>query len=60
MGGLGRSGTIAACVLAARGVEPGRAIELVRAARPGAIENAAQEAFVGQFREAWRSEQDGD
>jgi protein-tyrosine phosphatase len=54
MGGLGRSGTIAACVLAARGLEPGRAVEVVRAARPGALETAAQVAFVGRFRNAWR------
>jgi protein-tyrosine phosphatase len=54
MGGLGRAGTIAACVLAARGLEPGRAVEVVRAARPGALETAAQVAFVGRFAAAWQ------
>jgi protein-tyrosine phosphatase len=53
MGGLGRSGTIAACVLAARGVGPEKAVALVRAARPGALETPAQVAFVGHFRDAW-------
>jgi protein-tyrosine phosphatase len=55
MGGLGRAGTIAACVLAARDVEPEKAIELVRAARPGALETDTQVAFVGRFRQAWLS-----
>jgi hypothetical protein len=45
-GGLGRAGTIAAVCLVARGVEPARAIELVRATRPGAIQSADQERFV--------------
>jgi hypothetical protein len=53
MGGLGRAGTIAACVLAARGVEPPRAVEIVRAARPGALETASQVAFVARFEAAW-------
>jgi protein-tyrosine phosphatase len=53
MGGLGRSGTIAACVLAARGVAPERAVEVVRAARPGALETADQVAFVPHFQAAW-------
>ena len=54
MGGLGRTGTIAACVLAARGLEPARAVAVVRAARAGALETAAQVAFIGAFRDAWR------
>jgi hypothetical protein len=53
LGGLGRSGTIAACCLAARGAGPGEAIEIVRGARPGAVQNEAQEAFVGRFAGAW-------
>lgn len=53
MGGLGRSGTIAACVLAARGMAPERAVEVVRAARPGALETASQVAFVPHFQAAW-------
>ncbi|MGA8891930.1 MAG: cyclin-dependent kinase inhibitor 3 family protein [Anaeromyxobacteraceae bacterium] len=48
-GGLGRSGTIAACCLVARGRAPAEAIAMVRAARPGAIEVRAQEDFVGRF-----------
>jgi protein-tyrosine phosphatase len=46
MGGLGRSGMIAARLLVELGEDPGAAMRRVRAARPGAIENAAQEAWV--------------
>jgi protein-tyrosine phosphatase len=49
LGGLGRSGTIAACVLAARGRDPGEALEAVRRARPGAVQTDAQEDFVAAF-----------
>jgi hypothetical protein len=48
-GGLGRSGTIAACCLVARGRDPREAIALVRAARPGAVEIREQEKFVERF-----------
>ena len=47
-GGLGRSGTIAACCLVALGRAPGAAIRLVREARPGAVEVESQELFVAQ------------
>ena len=47
-GGLGRRGTIAACVLVARGRSPKEAIRLVRSARPGAMEVQDQEAFVAR------------
>jgi hypothetical protein len=56
MGGYGRAGTIASCVLAARGLEPERAIAVVRAARPHTVETPAQEAFVGLFAEACREQ----
>ncbi len=50
MGGLGRSGTLAACTLVAAGVSPAAAIASVRAARgPRALETSAQEAFVSTF-----------
>ncbi len=52
-GGLGRSGTIAACCLVACGRAPEEAIELVRMARPGAVEVHDQEAFVGRFAKGW-------
>lgn len=45
-GGLGRAGSVAARLLVELGVAPEAAIARVRAARPGAIENAAQEAWV--------------
>jgi predicted protein tyrosine phosphatase len=46
LGGLGRSGVIAARVLIERGLAPAAAMAAVRAARPGAIETAQQEAYV--------------
>jgi len=49
MGGLGRSGMIAARLLVEFGVEPGTAIRLVRMARPGAIETREQEAYVRKW-----------
>lgn len=45
-GGLGRSGTIAARLLAELGWDAQTAIRAVRAQRPGAIETRAQEAHV--------------
>ncbi len=50
MGGVGRSGTVAACALVRAGLDPGAAIAQVRATRhPTAVETAAQEAFVRAF-----------
>jgi protein-tyrosine phosphatase/nicotinamidase-related amidase len=50
MGGLGRSGTVAACCLVAAGTAGDAAIAAVRAARgPRALETTAQEAFVARF-----------
>jgi protein-tyrosine phosphatase len=49
LGGLGRSGTIAACCLVARGLAPAKAIAAVRAARPGAVEVESQVRFVERF-----------
>lgn len=44
--GLGRSGTVAARLLVEIGLPPEEAIRRVRAARPGAIETAGQEAHL--------------
>jgi protein-tyrosine phosphatase/nicotinamidase-related amidase/aminoglycoside phosphotransferase (APT) family kinase protein len=53
MGGLGRSGTIAACYLVASGMPPAAAIAAVRAARgPRALETIGQEDFVITFASA--------
>jgi ADP-ribosylglycohydrolase/protein-tyrosine phosphatase len=46
LGGLGRTGTIGARLLVELGWEPRAAIEAVRAARPGTIENPQQERHV--------------
>ena len=45
-GCLGRAGTIAACLLVELEARPDDAIRRVRIARPGAIENRHQEAYV--------------
>ena len=53
MGGLGRSGTVAACFLVSIGMSPGPAITTVRAARgPRALETIGQENFVLTFASA--------
>jgi ADP-ribosyl-[dinitrogen reductase] hydrolase len=46
LGGLGRSGTVAAALLVELGTTPDRAIEAVRRARPGAIQTVEQEKLV--------------
>ena len=45
-GGLGRTGTVAAKILIEHGYSQDEAIESVRKARPGAIENRLQEDYV--------------
>jgi hypothetical protein len=49
-GGKGRSGMVAARLLVERGVAPAEALALVRAARPGAVETAEQEAWSAKTR----------
>ena len=46
LGGLGRTGTLAARILIEFGMEPKKAMAAVRKAREGAIENKVQEAYV--------------
>ncbi|MGV6809722.1 MAG: phosphatase domain-containing protein [bacterium] len=50
--GLGRAGTIAACVLVAYGHRASDAVKLVREYRKGAVQTQAQAAFVQQFAQA--------
>ncbi|MEJ8827112.1 protein-tyrosine phosphatase family protein [Variovorax humicola] len=45
-GGLGRAGTVAACLLVEHGVTPTQAIERIRLVRPHAIETPAQARYV--------------
>jgi len=45
-GGLGRTGTLAACLLKLGGLDAEAAMAVVRRTRPGAIDHASQEAFV--------------
>jgi protein-tyrosine phosphatase len=50
MGGVGRTGTVAACALVSAGWDPEAAIARVRQVRhPSAVETPAQEAFVRKF-----------
>jgi ADP-ribosyl-[dinitrogen reductase] hydrolase len=54
-GGLGRTGTVAACVLVALGRHTAEdAIETVRKARRGTIQTNEQEGFVRRFEETLR------
>ena len=50
-GGLGRSGTVAACYLIDLGRDWRTAVAAVRAVRPGAIETRAQLATITEFAE---------
>jgi protein-tyrosine phosphatase len=53
MGGVGRTGTVAACALVRAGSSASDAIEAVRALRhPTAVETAAQEGFVSRYAES--------
>ena len=57
MGGVGRSGTVAACALLTTGITPDAAIATVRAVRhPTAVETAEQERFVRSFAAAQATE----
>ena len=45
-GGLGRTGTLGACLLKRAGLDAETAMTVVRRTRPGAIDHPSQEAFV--------------
>jgi len=47
--GLGRAGTMAACLLIHRGMDANAAIENVRSVRNGAIQSEVQEQFIATF-----------
>ena len=44
--GIGRTGTLIACYLVDKGMDPDRAIDTVRTARPGSVETPEQERAV--------------
>ena len=50
MGGLGRSGTVAAIILVDLGIPLVSAIEVVRRFRPGAIETEEQKRFISSIK----------
>ena len=52
--GLGRAGTIAACVLINEGHSPQVAVALLRSVRPGAVQSLLQERLVKQYADALR------
>jgi ADP-ribosyl-[dinitrogen reductase] hydrolase len=54
-GGLGRTGTVVASALVARGYSSGDSIEAVRHARRGTLETPEQEQYVRRFDEEWSS-----
>jgi protein-tyrosine phosphatase len=59
-GGLGRTGTVAACVLVYLGDESAdEAIGAVRAARKGTVQTRDQEDFVRRFEETLRGREGG-
>ena len=59
-GGLGRTGTVAACVLVALGDHSAdEAIDAVRAARRGTVQTRDQEDFVRRFEETHRGRDGG-
>jgi len=49
LAGLGRTGTVAACLLVTRGRTAGESIAAVRAVRPGSVQSQAQADFVEAF-----------
>jgi atypical dual specificity phosphatase len=49
LGGVGRTGTMVACYLVARGAASAEAIAEVRARRPGSIQTAGQELLVHRY-----------
>lgn len=53
MGGLGRTGMVAARLLVEFGVHPEEAIRMIRTARPGTIETHEQEAYVRTLLPLW-------
>jgi atypical dual specificity phosphatase len=52
--GWGRTGTVLAALLVARGEDPDDAVDRVRRARPGSIETAEQEQAVHRFQATWK------
>ena len=50
--GLGRAGTIAACVLVNRGMNAQVAVAMLRSVRPGAVQSLPQERLIRQYADA--------
>jgi protein-tyrosine phosphatase len=55
MGGLGRTGMVAACCLVAWGYSAEEAIETVREIRQYSIETQQQEDYISEFASAWET-----
>ena len=52
--GIGRTGTIAACVLVSEGMSAEGAIAMVRWLRPGSVQSEVQESLVGAYEQSRR------
>ncbi|WP_413161074.1 cyclin-dependent kinase inhibitor 3 family protein [Capilliphycus salinus ALCB114379] len=55
MGGLGRTGLVAACCLVALDYSPQEAIKIVRQTREYTIETQQQENYITEFARAWET-----
>lgn len=49
LAGLGRAGTLAACVLIDAGMKGDSALQLIRWLRPGAVQSVEQEALIAEL-----------
>ncbi|MFO8007225.1 MAG: dual specificity protein phosphatase family protein [Candidatus Brocadiia bacterium] len=59
LAGRGRTGTMAACYMVWRGMEPDAAIKYVRRLRPGSIETGSQEDAVREYAARLQVREDG-
>ncbi len=59
LAGRGRTGTMAACYMVRRGMEPEAAIKYVRRLRPGSIETESQEDAVREYAARLQMQGDG-
>ena len=54
LAGAGRTGTMLACYLVTKGINPEKAMNTIRRKRPGSIETLGQEEAVFKFAADWK------